>query len=83
MFANFEICIERRVTWTMEKVKKICRIILIFALAMGASILPTIMLCAEEQKNMLFRTPEYWVISAGLAAAITWKFIREIKNSKY
>lgn len=66
----------------MEKVKAICRDIIIFLLAMGVSILPTLMFRPEDEINTLFRQPEYWVISAFIAAIVTWQVVQAINNSK-
>lgn len=66
----------------MKKVKEICRNIIIFVVAMGVSILPTVMFRTEDEMTLLFRQPEYWVISAFIAAAVTWQVVQSINNSK-
>ncbi len=66
----------------MKKVKEICRNIIIFVVAMGVSILPTILLRTEEEVNTVFRQPGYWVISVFIAATATWQIVQWIKNSK-
>lgn len=66
----------------MKKVKEMCRNIIIFLVAMGVSILPTILLRPKEEANTLFRQPEYWVISVFIAAIVTWQIVQGINNSK-
>ena len=66
----------------MKKVKAICRNIIIFVVAISVSILPTILIRTEEEVNTLFRQPEYWVISAFIAATVTWQIVQGINNSK-
>ncbi len=66
----------------MKRVKEICRNIIIFMVAMGVTILPTLMFRTEEKMNILFRQPEYWVISAFIAAVVTWQVVQAINNSK-
>lgn len=66
----------------MKKVKEICRNIIIFVVAMVVSILPTLLLRTEDEVNTLFQQPEYWVISAFIAATVTWQVVQGINNSK-
>ena len=66
----------------MKKVKEICRNIIIFVVAMSASILPTILFRTEEEVNTLFRQPEYWVITVFIGITVTWQIVQDIKNSK-
>ena len=66
----------------MKKVKEICRNIIIFLLAMSASILPTELFRTEEEVSTLFRQPEYWVITVFIAVTVTWQILQGINNSK-
>ena len=66
----------------MKKVKAICRNIIIFVVAIGVSILPTILLRTEEEVNTLFRQPGYWAVSVFIAATVTWQIVQWINNSK-
>ncbi len=66
----------------MKKAKEICRNIIIFVVAMSASILPTILFRTEEEVNTLFRQPEYWVITVFIGITVTWQIVQDIKNSK-
>ena len=65
----------------MKKVKELCRSIIIFVVAMGMSvILPTLLLRTEDEIITLFQRPEYWVVSAFIAAVITWLLVRANSN---
>lgn len=66
----------------MNKVKEVCRNIIIFFALFGANILPTLMYQTKDDMNALFRQPEYWVISVFIALLITWGVIQIINNSK-
>ena len=65
----------------MKKVKELCRSFIIFVVAMGMSvILPTLLLRTEDEIITLFQRPEYWVVSAFIAAVITWLLVRANSN---
>ncbi len=66
----------------MKKVKEMCQNIIIFAVTMGISILPTLLFRTEEEMNILFQQPEYWVISVFIATIATKQVIQGINNSK-
>ncbi|MCI9177183.1 MAG: hypothetical protein HFJ28_01025 [Clostridia bacterium] len=62
--------------------KKACRIIIIFMLAMGASILPTVLLKTKDEMNILFQQPKYWIITLFIAAIVTWQIVKATNDSK-
>lgn len=64
----------------MKKAKKILRNIAIFVLMMGVSILPTLTFRTKDEINAFFRLPEYWIISAFIAAIAT--LVYAVSNSK-
>lgn len=72
--------------WTMKRVKETCRNIIIFIVAMGLCILPTLIfaliLGTKEQIITGFRQPEYWVFTAFIAVIATWQYVKDINNSK-
>jgi hypothetical protein len=66
----------------MKKLKAICSNIIIFVVAMGVCILPSLMFRTEDEMNTLFRQPEYWALSTFIAAIVTWQVVQAINNSK-
>ncbi len=67
----------------MKKLKRGCRIVIIFMLLMSVSIVPTLLFRTKDEISSLFRQPAYWVITLSFAVFVTWQVVTAIeKNEK-